>query len=185
PETPAGAGKREVFARDTGASRRGVGLAISYAGVGPGALGKPPVPVGASVSVASDGSVTVAVAGGETGQGVATALAQIAADSLGCPVDLVRVLPADTSGLPDVAVGAGTPGLVGSGNAVRDAAARIKAAMEPVVGEGGGDWTEAVAACARKSVGLAAHGFWSPPEAAFDGATGLGEPYLAYAFSAN
>jgi CO/xanthine dehydrogenase Mo-binding subunit len=162
-----------------------VGLAISYAGVGPGALGKPPVPVGASVSVASDGSVTISVAGGETGQGVATALAQIAADSLGCPVDLVRVLPADTSGLPDVAAGASAAGIVGSGNAVRDAAARIKTAMEPVVTEDPGDWREAVAACVRKSIGLAAHGFWSPPATAFDAATGQGEPYLAYSFSAN
>src|SRR5262245_60343203 len=177
--------KREVFARDTGASRRGVGLAISYAGVGPGALARPPAPVGASVSIASDGSVTVAVAAGETGQGVATALAQIAAGALACPVDLGRVLPADTSGLPDVAAGASAAGIVGSGNAVRDAAARIKAAMEPVGGEGNRDWKEAVAACARKSVGLAAHGFWSPPEATFDTATGQGEPYLAYSFSAN
>src|SRR5262249_6377465 len=117
--------------------------------------------------------------------GGAGAVAESAADSLGGPVDLVRVLPADTSGLPDVAAGASAAGIVGNGNAVRDAAARIKAAMEPVVGEGGGDWKEAVAACARKSAGLAAHGFWSPPEATFDGATGQGEPYLAYSFSAN
>jgi CO/xanthine dehydrogenase Mo-binding subunit len=177
--------KREVFARDRGPLRRGVGLAISYAGVGPGALGTPPVPVGASVAVASDGSVTVAVARGETGQGASTALAQIAAESLGCPVELVRVLPADTVGLPDTASSTGGGGIMASGNAVRDAAARIKSAMEPVVAESASNWREAVAACARKSIGLAAYGFWAPPETSFDPATGQGEPFLAYSFSAN
>jgi CO/xanthine dehydrogenase Mo-binding subunit len=176
--------KREVFARDLGPVRRGVGLAVSYAGVGTGALGKPAAPVGASVAIASDGSVTVAISGGETGQGVSTAIAQIAAESLGCPVELVRVLPADTSALPDVGTWSGSAGIVASGNAVRDAAARIKGAMEPVVAEGRLVWRDAVAACARQSIGLAAHGFWAPPESSFDPATGQGEPFLAYSFSA-
>jgi CO/xanthine dehydrogenase Mo-binding subunit len=114
---------------------------------------------------------------------MATALAQIAAEALSCPVELVRVLAADTSRVPDSGP-TGSGGTVMSGNAILDAAARIRAAMDPIVADSGLSWREAVAACAKNQVALAAFGWAAPPPTTFDLTTGQGEPYIGYSFSA-
>jgi CO/xanthine dehydrogenase Mo-binding subunit len=72
-----------------------------------------------------------------------------------------------------------------SGNAIRDAAAKIRAAMEPVIADAGLSWAEAVALCVQKQVGLAAHGWAVPPPTTFDLDTGQGEAYVCYSWSAN
>ncbi|HVR71562.1 MAG TPA: xanthine dehydrogenase family protein molybdopterin-binding subunit, partial [Vicinamibacteria bacterium] len=177
--------KRELYARDTGTVRRGIGLAACYYGVGLGALGKHLNPAAASVVVAADGSVTVAVGTTEIGQGMVTVLSQIAAEALGCPMELVRVMEADTSRVPDSGPTVASRTTVMSGNAIRDAAAKIRAAMEPVIADAGLSWREAVALCVRKQVGLAAHGWSVPPPTTFDLETGQGDAYICYSFSAN
>ncbi|HEY7410375.1 MAG TPA: xanthine dehydrogenase family protein molybdopterin-binding subunit [Vicinamibacteria bacterium] len=177
--------KRMEYGRDGGTVRRGIGLAACYYGVGLGAMGKHLNPAGASVVVAGDGSVSVAVGTTEIGQGMIAVLSQIAADSLGCPVELVRVLEADTSRVPDSGPTVASRTTVMSGNAIRDAAARIRAAMEPVIADSGLPWREAVARCVQKQVGLAAHGWAVPPATTFDLQTGQGEAYICYTFSAN
>src|SRR6185295_5628583 len=93
--------KRLAFAEDKGTVRRGLGLACSYYGVGLGAMGKHMNPAGANLVVAGDGSVTVAVGTTEIGQGMVVVLTQITAEALGCPSELVRVVEADTSRVPD------------------------------------------------------------------------------------
>ena len=168
-----------------GPVRRGIGLAACYYGVGLGAMGKHLNPAGASVVVAADGSVTVAVGTTEIGQGMVTVLTQIAAEALGCPLELVRVIEADTSRVPDSGPTVASRTTVMSGNAIRDAAAKIRAAMEPVIADSGLPWREAVALCVQKQVGLAAHGWAVPPATTFDLATGQGEAYICYSFSAN
>jgi CO/xanthine dehydrogenase Mo-binding subunit len=72
-----------------------------------------------------------------------------------------------------------------SGNAIRDAAAKIRAAMEPHIADSGLEWREAVAFCVQKQVGLAAHGWSVPPATTFDLDTGQGEAYVCYSWSAN
>jgi CO/xanthine dehydrogenase Mo-binding subunit len=177
--------KRAEFKRDTGTVRRGLGLAACYYGVGLGAMGKHLNPAAASVVVAADGSVSVAVGTTEIGQGMVTVLSQIAAEALGCPVELVRVLEADTSRVPDSGPTVASRTTVMSGNAIRDAAARIRVAMEPVIADSGLAWRDAVARCVQKQVGLAAHGWSVPPPTTFDLQTGQGETYICYTFSAN
>jgi CO/xanthine dehydrogenase Mo-binding subunit len=177
--------KREAYARDTGPVRRGIGLAACYYGVGLGAMGKHLNPAGASLVVAGDGSVTVAVGTTEIGQGMVTVLSQIAAEALGCPVEAVRVIEADTSRVPDSGPTVASRTTVMSGNAIRDAAAKIRAAMEPVIADAGLPWREAVARCVQKQVGLAAHGWSVPPPTTFDFETGQGDAYICYTFSAN
>ena len=177
--------KRAEYARDAGPVRRGIGLAACYYGVGLGALGKHLNPAGASLVVAGDGSVTVAVGTTEIGQGMITVLSQIAAEALGCPVELVHVVEPDTSRVPDSGPTVASRTTVMSGNAIRDAAAKIRAAMEPVIADSGLSWREAVALCAQKQVGLAAHGWAVPPATTFDLETGQGEAYMYYTFSAN
>ena len=177
--------KREENGAGHGSRRRGVGVAASYYGVGLGALGKHLNPAGASLVVAADGSVTVAVGTTEIGQGMITVLGQIAAEALGCPVAKVRVVQADTSRVPDSGPTVASRTTVMSGNAIRDAAAKIRRAMEPVIADSGVSWEEAVSMCVQKQVGLAAHGWAVPPTSSFDPATGRGDAYICYSFSAN
>jgi CO/xanthine dehydrogenase Mo-binding subunit len=177
--------KRAEFAKDSGPVRRGIGLAACYYGVGLGAMGKHLNPAGASVVVAADGSVTVAVGTTEIGQGMITVLSQIAAEALGCPVERVRVVEPDTSRVPDSGPTVASRTTVMSGNAIRDAAAKIRAAMEPVIADSGLSWRQAVALCVQKQVGLAAHGWAVPPATTFNLETGQGEAYICYTFSAN
>jgi CO/xanthine dehydrogenase Mo-binding subunit len=176
--------KREEYARDTGPVRRGIGFAASYYGVGLGAMGKHLNPAGASVIVSADGSVTVAVGTTEIGQGMVTVLTQIAAEALSCPPEVVHVVEADTSRVPDSGPTVASRTTIMSGNAIRDAAERIRAAMAPVA-DSGLAWREAVAQCVQKQIGLAAHGWAVPPATTFDLATGQGEAYICYTFSAN
>ena len=177
--------RREIYAKDTGHVRRGIGLAACYYGVGLGAMGKHLNPAGASVVVAADGSLTVAVGTTVIGQGMVTVLSQIAAEALGCPVEAVRVIEADTSRVPDSGPTVASRTTVMSGNAIRDAAAKIRAAMAPVIGAAELPWKDAVARCVQRQVGLAAHGWAVPPETRFDLTTGQGDAYICYSFSAN
>ena len=177
--------KRAEYEKDSGLVRRGIGIAACYYGVGLGAMGKHLNPAGASVVVSADGSVTVAVGTTEIGQGMITVLSQIAAEALGCPVEVVRLMEADTSRVPDSGPTVASRTTVMSGNAIRDAAAKIRAAMDPVVADAGLGWRQAVALCVQKQVGLAAHGWAVPPATTFDLATGQGEAYICYSFSAN
>ncbi|MEX2099953.1 MAG: xanthine dehydrogenase family protein molybdopterin-binding subunit [Acidimicrobiia bacterium] len=177
--------KRAAFAADTGTVRRGIGLAACYYGVGLGAMGKHLNPAGASLVVAADGSVTVAVGTTEIGQGMITVLSQIAAEALGCPVERVKVVDPDTSRVPDSGPTVASRTTLMSGNAIRDAASKIRTAMEPVIADAGLSWADAVALCVQKQVGLAAHGWAVPPPTTFDLETGQGEAYVCYSWSAN
>jgi len=177
--------KRFAFAQDKGTVRRGIGLACSYYGVGLGAMGKHMNPAGANLVVAADGSVTVAVGTTEIGQGMVVVLTQITAEALGCPSELVRVVEADTSRVPDSGPTVASRTTVMSGNAIKDAAAKIRAEMAKVRAAEGRPWKDAVALCVKHQVGLAAHGWAVPPDTSFDLATGQGEPYICYSFSAN
>jgi CO/xanthine dehydrogenase Mo-binding subunit len=165
--------------------RRGIGLAACYYGVGLGALGKHLNPAGASVVVAADGSVSVAVGTTEIGQGMITVLSQITAEALGCPMELVKVVDPDTSRVPDSGPTVASRTTVMSGNAIRDAAGKIRVAMQPVIADSGLGWREAVALCVQQQVGLAAHGWSVPPATTFDLETGQGDAYICYTFSAN
>ena len=177
--------KRESFRGHSALVRRGIGLAACYYGVGLGAMGKHLNPAGANVVVAADGSVTVAVGTTEIGQGMITVLSQITAEALGCPVELVKVMDPDTSRVPDSGPTVASRTTVMSGNAIRDAAAKIRAAMEPVIADSGLSWREAVHLCVTRQVGLAAHGWSVPPTTTFDLETGQGEAYICYSWSAN
>ena len=81
--------KRRAQAGQTGRLRRGVGMAcFSYAsGTFPFSLEL----AGARIVMHQDGSVTLQVGATEIGQGSDTALAQIAAEVLGIPMDMVHL----------------------------------------------------------------------------------------------
>ena len=177
--------KRAAYEHTEGRVRRGIGIAACSYGVGLGAMGKHLNPAGAGVVVAADGSVSVAVGTTEIGQGMLMVLSQITAEALGCPIELVKVVDPDTSRVPDSGPTVASRTTVMSGNAIRDAAQKIRAAMEPLIADSGLAWREAVALCVQKQVGLAAHGWSVPPATSFDLETGQGEAYICYTFSAN
>ena len=109
--------RAEVRERSEGPWRRGVGLAsqIWYGGGGP--------PSYAWVRVGSDGRATVVTAMQDIGTGTRTAMAQIAAEELGLPLEHVSVSLGDTAHGPYAAISAGSSTTPSMGPAVRAAAA--------------------------------------------------------------
>jgi xanthine dehydrogenase YagR molybdenum-binding subunit len=107
----------EVRARSTATVKRGVGMAtqVWYGGGGP--------PSYAWIRVGSDGSATVVTATQDVGTGTRTALAQIAAEELGLPLERVRIELGDTARGPYSTLSAGSSTLPSMGPAVRAAAA--------------------------------------------------------------
>ena len=74
-----------------------------------------------------DGLVEIRVGKVELGQGIVTALAQIAADALALPVDAIRMRPADTSLGPDQGLTSGSKSVEHSGPALRHVGGVVRA----------------------------------------------------------
>jgi CO/xanthine dehydrogenase Mo-binding subunit len=113
---PHWARREEVRARSEGPWRRGVGLAsqIWFGGGGP--------PSYAWVRVGSDGNAVVVTAMQDIGTGTRTAMAQIAAEELGLPLDRVRVELGDSARGPYAVISGGSSTVPSMGPAVRAAA---------------------------------------------------------------
>ncbi len=79
--------------------------------------------------IAADGSVTLSPGKCELGQGIQTALAQIAAEELDVSFDRVHVTTVDTASSPDEAYTNGSRSVEVSGAAVRAAAAEVRAIL--------------------------------------------------------
>jgi CO/xanthine dehydrogenase Mo-binding subunit len=79
------------------------------------------------VSVAADGTVTVRVGKVELGQGILTALAQLAAEELDVDLARLRMAPAGTAAGPDEGVTAGSLSIATSGAALRQVCAEVRA----------------------------------------------------------
>lgn len=168
-----------------GRYRKGKGVAFCHYGVGLGALGRHLNPAAANVVIAGDGSVAIAVGTTELGQGMVTVLCQIAAEELGCPMELVRVVEPDTSRVPDSGPTVASRTTLMSGNAVRHACQQITERMRAHLGERRLPWREAVAECVMNTVQLASQGWSVPPKTTFDAETGQGDPYVTYTWCAN
>jgi xanthine dehydrogenase YagR molybdenum-binding subunit len=110
----------EVRARSDGSWKHGVGLAsqIWYGGGGP--------PSYAWIRVGSDGRATVITAMQDIGTGTRTAMAQIAAEELGIPLEHVDVVLGDSARGPYASISAGSSTVPSMGPAVRQAAADAK-----------------------------------------------------------
>ena len=78
------------------------------------------------IKFAADGQVTVSPGKVEIGQGIVTALAQIAADELDVDIGRVRMVRATTSASPNEGVTSGSLSIQHSGRALRQACAEIR-----------------------------------------------------------
>jgi CO/xanthine dehydrogenase Mo-binding subunit len=114
---PHWARRDEVRARSQGPWRHGVGLAsqVWYGGGGP--------PSYAWVRLGGDGRAVVVTAMQDIGTGSRTAMAQIAAEELGVPLDRVDVSLGDSARGPYASISAGSSTIPSMGPAVRAAAA--------------------------------------------------------------
>src|SRR5262249_41280065 len=108
--------RHEVRGRSDGPWKHGVGMAsqIWFGAGGP--------PSYAWVRVGSDGRATVITAMQDIGTGTRTAMAQIAAEELGLPVDRIQVALGDSSRGPYASISAGSSTIPSMGPAVRAAA---------------------------------------------------------------
>ena len=161
---------------------------------------------GALVLMYRDGSVQVNHGGTEMGQGLHTKIRQIAAESLGVPLDAIRVMPTRTDKVPNTSATAASAGTDLNGAAVLDACTQIQCAAGPVAANlldcdeaavrfedgqafGGRSKTESVAQrrgsrlpaarsrCSRRaSIAL--------PEIHFDPKTATGKPFHYFAYGA-
>src|SRR3954452_4219765 len=77
----------------------------------------------------TDGTVTIATGKVELGQGITTALAQIAAEELGVELSKIRVLPASTARSPDEGVTSGSLSIQDGGRGLRKACAELRALL--------------------------------------------------------
>jgi CO/xanthine dehydrogenase Mo-binding subunit len=109
--------REEVHARSKGPWKRGVGMAsqVWYGAGGP--------PSYAWVRIGADARAAVITAMQDIGTGTATAMAQIAAEELGLPLDRVDVSLGDSARGPFASVSAGSSSVPSMGPAVRAAAA--------------------------------------------------------------
>jgi xanthine dehydrogenase YagR molybdenum-binding subunit len=112
--------RHELRARSDETWKYGIGLAsqIWYGGGGP--------PSYAWARLGSDGRVAIVTAMQDIGTGTRTAMAQIAAEELGVPLDRVRVELGDSARGPFASISAGSSTTPSMGPAVRAAAADLK-----------------------------------------------------------
>ena len=118
--------RHDVRARSTSTVKRGVGMAsqVWFGGGGP--------PSYAWVRVGSDGRATVVTAMQDIGTGTLTAMAQIAAEELGIPLEHVTVSLGDSAHGPYASISAGSSTTPSMGPAVRAAAGDARRQIEEI-----------------------------------------------------
>ena len=162
---------------------------------------------GALVLVYRDGSVQVNHGGTEMGQGLHTKIRQIAADSLGLPLEAVRIMSTRTDKVPNTSATAASASTDMNGAAVADACRQLKKRLAPVAGAMLGCAPEAVTfadgaasvsgdqvqtipfakvveAAHRQRIPLFAQGYYATPGIHFDQKTGRGQPFRYFAYGA-
>jgi len=94
----------------------------------PGSLAKNPM-LDSWIRIDGDGAITVFTGKAELGQGLKTALAQLAAEELMVAPEAIRLVAADTARTPDEGYTAGSHSIDNSGTAIRYAAAQARALL--------------------------------------------------------
>src|SRR5438105_500396 len=94
----------------------------------PGSLGANRM-LDAWIRIDADGSATVNTGKVELGQGIVTALAQIAAEELDLPLARVHLISGDTGRTPNEGVTSGSQSIENGGTALRMAAAEVRAIL--------------------------------------------------------
>ena len=104
------------------------GEALEASGKLPGSLSKSPY-LDAWIRIGADGSITVFTGKCELGQGVRTALQQIAAEQLVVPFERITLVTSDTALTPNEGYTSGSNSMKDSGTAILNAAAQVRALL--------------------------------------------------------
>lgn len=161
---------------------------------------------GALVHVYKDGSVLINHGGTEMGQGLHTKMLQIAATTLGLPLEKVRLAPTRTDKVPNTSATAASTGTDLNGGAVKNACEKLLTRIAPVaaamlgvnveevrftgghaIGLGTDNtatWEEVVHAAYFQRVSLSATGFYRTAGLHWDAATFQGAPFKYFAYGA-
>ncbi|MBK9517345.1 MAG: xanthine dehydrogenase molybdopterin binding subunit [Anaeromyxobacter sp.] len=155
---------------------------------------------GALLHVYTDGSVHLNHGGVEMGQGLFTKVAQVVADELGLPPELVRLMPTATEKVPNTSPTAASSGSDLNGAAALVAARTLRGRLAAVaatllggraadvVFEGGrvrqgrrsASFAEVARAAHAARVGLSAAGFYRTPRLRYDRRRHRGRPFLYF-----
>ena len=185
-----------------GDKKRGIGMAISYRGVSLGAEGVDAA--GAIVSIQKDGSLIIHGGLSENGQGLKTVYSQIAAEELGISLDKINFMESDTSVAPESGSTVASRGTLVGGNAVKDAASKLKTVIKEVVADNYEEkkdnlelkdnhvytkkgkklvsFDEIINTAYSQGVFLSAYGWYQTPDISWDEETGQGRPYFTYVY---
>jgi xanthine dehydrogenase large subunit len=162
---------------------------------------------GALVLIYQDGSIQVNHGGTEMGQGLHTKMMQVAAQTLGIPLEAVRLMPTRTDKVPNTSATAASTGADLNGGAVRDACEKLRARLATVASqqlnvnpqdikfEDGKVWSiwnpekiltfaEVVKTAYWQRVQLFADGYYRTPELHWDKGKMHGKPFHYFAFGA-
>lgn len=148
---------------------------------------------GALVHVYNDGSVGVSTGAIEMGQGVARKMAIIVADTLGAPLEAVRVESTRTTTVANTMPTAASTGADINGMAARVAALEIRERLDGFAArrlqvekaswtELGLSFAEAVWAAHEQRIDLSAHGFYATPGLSYDMAAEKGSPFRYHVY---
>ena len=202
--------KLKAHNAQNGRTRLGLGVSTIAYGCCLHAGGQHLEGAGSLLQAHRDGSVSVAVGNTEMGQGAITVLSRLAAETLGCALDVVSVKHVDTDLVPDSGPTVASRTTTMSGNAVLDAARQLRAELLPIAkkllgarsvrdvdmaegrayllaeGKDSGrsvSFAEVLAAAYTAKKHLLKAGWYAPPRKKWDPATGQGQPYSAYAYA--
>ena len=180
----------ETFNAASRDRRRGLGISSVMYGVGLG--GKAPFldKAGAYMKLEADGSIGIAVGTVEMGQGLTTALTQIASEALSVPFDRIHLAPVDSSRVPDSGPTVASRGTMMSGLAILDAAAKLKERIHPVAkdlhipkNEISSRLKEIAQAFWIRNLDPAVEGWAKGAPVDWDEETGLGNAYFVYSYA--
>jgi len=180
----------EAFNAASRDRRRGLGISSVMYGVGLG--GKAPFldKAGAYMKLEADGSIGIAVGTVEMGQGLTTALTQIASEALSVPFDRIHLAPVDSSRVPDSGPTVASRGTMMSGLAILDAAAKLKERIRAVAKdlsvpkkEIPSRLKEIAQAFWINNLDPAVEGWAKGAPVDWDEETGLGKAYFVYSYA--
>jgi CO/xanthine dehydrogenase Mo-binding subunit len=158
--------------------RRGIGAACAYKNVGYSFGFDDKTTAHIELTLERSGAighVLVRVGASDVGEGVHTALAQIAAEALGVPLEKVEIALLDTADVPDAGSSSASRHVYISGNAVLHACQEAKAR-----------WNETLRAETEETHVRAEYTFRgrnARPTTAYDPETGQCDPHISYGYA--
>ncbi len=136
----------------------------------------------ALVNVYLDGSVQVSTGATEMGQGVNTKIRQLVADELRVPIERVAVMITSTEKSNNASATAASSGADLNGGAAVDACKRIRARLDEVERQHGGElsWEALIKEAYFQRVPLGERGFYATPRLDWNWTSGSGHPFLYF-----